>query len=84
MKAKEWETKKRSSKGSLLSHIVTSYIHPFSQELIILGIVWGKSLCRKARTDLKSILDETNTDLNEDTNNNSLLVDRTGGLTNTL
>ena len=45
MKAKEWETKKRSSKGSL-SHTVTSYIHPFSHELIVLGIIWGKSPCR--------------------------------------
>ena len=45
MKAKEWETKKRSSKGSLLSLTVTSYIYPFSQELIVLGIIWGKSQC---------------------------------------
>ena len=31
MKAQEWET------------VVTSYIHPFFQEQIILGIIWGKS-----------------------------------------
>ena len=45
MKAQGWKTKKRSSKGSLLSHIATSYTHPFSQELIILGVIWGKSPC---------------------------------------
>ena len=45
MKAQGWKTKKRSSKAPLLSHIATSYTHPFSQELIILGVIWGKSPC---------------------------------------
>ncbi len=49
MKAQGWKTKKRSSKGSLLSHIATSYTHPFSQELIILGVIWGKSPCISAK-----------------------------------
>ena len=54
MKAKGWKTKKRSSKGFLLSHISSSYAHPFARELIILGVSWGKSPCMIAEygTDL--------------------------------